>query len=61
VHADVVDRHDAGVPEPGKPSRLLEVSFAVTLQTARSGPQQLDGHEPVELAVVAKVDVAEAA
>src|SRR5262249_23248246 len=60
VQADVVDRYDAGVPEPGEPSGLLEGPFAVALRPAWGGPQHLDGHGPVELGVMAEVHVAEA-
>ncbi len=35
VHADVVDRHDAGVAQPGEPSGLLEEPLGLGLRHAR--------------------------
>ena len=51
LHADVVDRHDAGVAQLGEPS--APPAGTVRLRPAargRSGVQHLDGHGPVELA-----------
>ena len=49
VHADVVDRHDAGVAQLGEPARLLEEPFGLGCGCPAAGAQHLDGHGPVEL------------
>ena len=61
VHADVVDRHDAGVAQLGEPAGLLEESLRLGLRHLGAAAEDLDGHGPVELGVVAEVHGAEAA
>ena len=61
LHADVVDRHDAGVAQLGEPSGLLEEPFRLGLRHVGPTAEHLDGHGPVELRVVAEVHGAEAA
>ena len=61
VQADVVDRHDAGVAQPGEPAGLLEESLGLGVRHVGAAAQDLDGHGPVELRVVAEVHRAEAA
>ena len=61
VQADVVDRHDAGVAQPGEPAGLLEESLGLGVRHVGAAAEDLDGHGPVELRVVAEVHRAEAA
>ncbi len=61
VQADVMDRHDAGVAQLGEPARLLEELLRLGLRHFGAASEDLDGHGPVELRVVAEVHRAEAA
>ncbi len=61
VQADVVDRHDAGVAQPREPAGLLEEPLCLGLRHLGAAAEDLDGHGPVELRVVAQVHRAEAA
>ena len=61
VQADVVDRHDAGVAQPCEPAGLLEEPLRLGLRHLGAAAEDLDGHGPVELRVVAQVHRAEAA
>ena len=61
VQADVVDRHDAGVAQLREPAGLLEESLRLGLRHLGAAAEDLDGHGPVELRVVAEVNRAEAA
>ena len=61
VQADVVDRHDAGVAQLGEPAGLLEESLGLGVRHVGAAAEDLDGHGPVELRVVAEVHRAEAA
>ena len=61
VQADVVDRHDAGVAQPCEPAGLLEEALGLGVRHVGAAAEDLDGHGPVELRVVAEVHRAEAA
>ena len=61
MHANIVHRHDAGVPEAGKLPRLLQELIARDTLSRRRGVQHLDGHGPVELSIMAEIHRAEAA
>ena len=61
VQADVVHRHDAGVAQLGEPASFLEESLGLGLRHPGAAAEDLDGHGPVELCVVAEVHRAEAA
>ena len=61
VQADVMDRHDAGVAQLREPAGLLEESLRLGLRHLGAAAEDLDGHGPVELRVVAEVHRAEAA
>ena len=61
VQADVMDRHDAGVAQLGEPAGLLEEPLRLGLRHLGAASEDLDGHGPVELRVVAEVHRAEAA
>jgi hypothetical protein len=56
-----MDRHDAGVAQPCEPAGLLEESLRLGLRRLGAAAEDLDGHGPVELRVVAEVHRAVAA
>ena len=60
VHPDVVHGHDTGMVQLREPPRLLPRPFGVSPLSGR-GAQHLDGDGPIELAIVAQIDGAEAA
>src|SRR5262249_51808266 len=61
LQADVVDRDDAGMAEPGEAAGLLEESLGCRALLVEAAAKNLDGHGPVELRVVAEVHRAEPA
>ena len=61
VHADIMHRDDAGMPQPGEPARFLEEPIRIGLRQTGARVQNFDRHGPVELAVVAEKHGAEAA
>jgi hypothetical protein len=54
VSADVMNRHDPGVTQLGKPARLLKELLRLGLRRFGAAPEHLDGDRPVELRVVAR-------
>lgn len=61
LNTDVVDRHDSRVSKLGEPPRFLQDLFILDLARVSSGTHCFDGHRPVELSIVAKIDGAETA
>ena len=60
VHADVMDRHDAGMAQLREPAGFLEKSLHAGLRHVGAAAEDLDGDGPVELRVLAEVNRAEA-
>ena len=60
VQADVVDRHDAGMAQLREPAGFLEKSLRPGLRHLGAAAEDLDGHGPVELRVLAEVNRSEA-
>src|SRR5262249_31030543 len=54
--ADVVDRHDPGVGEPGHGARLGEQARAQLVVVGRARPDHLERDLPVQLGVVGRMD-----
>ena len=50
-----MDRHDAGVAQLGESARLLEEPLRLAWPRPGAASEDLDGHGPVELRVVAEV------
>ena len=60
VQADVVDRHDAGMAQLREPAGFLEKSLCRGLaHTVGAAAEDLDGHGPIELRVLAEVNRSE--
>src|SRR5262245_11234682 len=61
LHADIKDRDDARMPEPGNAACLLQKQVHGLFGVAAIKIWHLDGNLPIELCVVTEIDRTEAA